>query len=327
MTGDPERCRPTMCPSSRFAAIPRTAVGRRASCAEPYGVPASLERRDRESLPDAVGAFIHWLINESGWKVAERPSAVECRLVASAVQRGAFSPPRRSTLVPIQARHICLLFRRFVSYDEDMTRPYVQALEARGIPHLLVGGRSFHNRAEIETFRAALAAIEWPDDELSVFATLRGSLFAIGDEELLEYRQLARRFHPFRIPEVTCRPQPGSDCRALRCCNRSIDRAIACRSRRPSALLEATRAHVGFALEHGGEQVLANVLARGRAGAALRSRRRHLVSRVYRRAARAGRERRGGGGPDSRGGQRRRPADDRPQGQGPGVSRRRCLPT
>ena len=48
--------------------------------------------------------------------------------------------------------------------------------------------------------RAALAAIEWPEDELSVFATLRGSLFAIGDEELLEYRHRVGRFHPFRIP-------------------------------------------------------------------------------------------------------------------------------
>ena len=33
---------------------------------------------------------------------------------------------------------------------------------------------------------AALAAIEWPDDELSVFATLKGSLFAL-DDELLCY--------------------------------------------------------------------------------------------------------------------------------------------
>src|SRR4029077_20061828 len=96
--------------------------------------------------------------------------------------------------------HICLLFRRFISFQEDMTRPYVGALEARGIPHLLIGGRPFQNRPGIETLRAALTAIEWPEDELSVFATLRGSLFAISDEELLEYRQIARRFHPFRIP-------------------------------------------------------------------------------------------------------------------------------
>ena len=60
------------------------------------------------------------------------------------------------------------------------------------MPHLLVGGKRFHEREEVETLRAALAAIEWPDDELSVFATLRGAFFAIGDEALLEYRRAAR---------------------------------------------------------------------------------------------------------------------------------------
>ena len=86
-----------------------------------------------------------------------------------------------------------------------MTQPYVQALEARGVRHVLVGGKTFHDREEVETIRAALAAIEWPDDELSVFATLRGALFAIGDEELFEWKQGDRAsgfgvFHPFRIP-------------------------------------------------------------------------------------------------------------------------------
>ena len=90
--------------------------------------------------------------------------------------------------VPIEPRHVCILFRRFLQFGEDVTRPYVEALEARGVPHLLVGGKSFHDREEVETIRAALAAIEWPDDELSVFATLRGALFAIDDETLLEYR-------------------------------------------------------------------------------------------------------------------------------------------
>mgnify|MGYP006199271031 CR=1 FL=1 len=63
--------------------------------------------------------------------------------------------------------------------------------ETRPVPleqHVLVGGKTFHDREEVETIRAALAAIEWPDDELSVFAALRGALFAIGDEELFEYR-------------------------------------------------------------------------------------------------------------------------------------------
>ena len=76
--------------------------------------------------------------------------------------------------MPLRPRHIAVLFRRFVSFGEDVTRPYVDAIEARGIPHLLVGGKAFHGREEVETIRAALAAIEWPDDELSVFATLQG---------------------------------------------------------------------------------------------------------------------------------------------------------
>ncbi len=140
-----------------------------------------------------------------------------------------------------------------------MTRPYVEALEARGIAHLLVGGRSFHNRAEIETLRAALAAIEWPEDELSVFATLRGSLFAISDEELLEYRHRIGHFHPFRIPkDFPTNLAPIVEALKLL---RALHRA---RNRLPVAttitsLLESTRAHVGFALEQGGEQVLANV--------------------------------------------------------------------
>ncbi len=61
--------------------------------------------------------------------------------------------------MPLQPRHIAVLFRRFVSFGDDITRGYVDAIEARGIPHLLVGGKAFHGREEVETIRAALAAI------------------------------------------------------------------------------------------------------------------------------------------------------------------------
>jgi ATP-dependent helicase/nuclease subunit A len=263
-----------------------------------------------KSLPDAVGAFVDWLINVSGWKVAERPPAnpdssqdkiplgpplskgekatrdpAQIPLFEKACPEPGrregegeiyqrhlppqpslaptaalgFKPTDIEHLVPVQARHICLLFRRFISYQDDVTRPYVEALEARGIPHLLVGGRSFHNRAEIETLRAALAAIEWPEDELSVFATLRGSLFAINDEELLEYRYTIGRLHPFRIPnDFSARLAPIVDAlQLLQSLHRSRNRVPAATT--IAALLESTRAHVGFALEHGGEQILANV--------------------------------------------------------------------
>ena len=208
---------------------------------QPYGrrqiAAASIEK----SLPDAVGAFVHWLVTGSGWKVTERRES--------------------ELLVPIEPRHVCVLFRRFVSFGNDVTRPYVDALEARGLKHLLVGGRAFHEREEIETLRAALAAVEWPDDELSVFATLRGALFAIPDEELLEYwHRYGRRFDPFRVPEEL--PEHLAPIgEALQVLRELHGR----RNRRPVAatitrLLDATRAHVGFALRRAGEQVLANTL-------------------------------------------------------------------
>jgi ATP-dependent helicase/nuclease subunit A len=228
---------------------------------EPYGTQRIANTSIEESLPDAVGAFVDWLIHESSWMVAERRSSADpaSNDLGPAVALGLKSGGKEQ-LAPIQARHICLLFRRFVSYEQDMTRLYVRALEARGIPHLLVGGRSFHNRGEIETLRAALTAIEWPDDELSVFATLRGALFAIGDEELLEYRHQFGHFHPFRIPKEVP-PHCGSIVKTLdlvQALHRSRNHVPVATT--ISMLLEATRAHVRFALEHGGEQVLANVL-------------------------------------------------------------------
>jgi len=206
----------------------------------PYGRYSISAMEIEKSLPSAVGAYVEWLVKRSGWTVTERRN-----------------PDVR---VPVEPRHICLLFRRFVSYGEDITRKYVEALEARGIRQLLVGGKTFHDREEIETIRAALTAIEWPDDQLSVFATLRGALFAIGDEELLDYHHLARCFHPFRIPQtLPAHLEPVRD--ALQ----QLARLHAGRNGRPAAdtvaaLLDHTRAHVGFVLRPGGEQALANVL-------------------------------------------------------------------
>jgi ATP-dependent exoDNAse (exonuclease V) beta subunit len=157
------------------------------------------------------------------------------------------------------------LFRRFLSFGEDVTQPYVQALEARGVRHVLVGGKTFHDREEVETVRAALAAIEWPDDELSVFATLRGALFAIGDEELLEWKQGDRGkgfgvFHPFRIPSgLPSHLAPiGSALQVLRQLHQRRNYVPVAETIHD--LLTATRAHVGLVLRNAGEQALANVL-------------------------------------------------------------------
>jgi ATP-dependent exoDNAse (exonuclease V) beta subunit len=220
-----------------------------------FGAPKPSAKAIEESLPEAVAAFIATIADpDRGWTVAERQfDGSEMR-------------------VPLEPRHIAILFRRFVSFGEDLTRDYVKAIEARGIPHLLVGGKAFHGREEVEAIRAALAAIEWPDDELSVFAALKGPLFAIDDEHLFEFRARFRRaFHPFRVPaelggnsgQFTLSEDrhlmPIAD--ALRLLQQLHRR----RNYRPvadtiSQLLSETRAHVGFILRPAGEQALANVL-------------------------------------------------------------------
>jgi ATP-dependent exoDNAse (exonuclease V) beta subunit len=209
----------------------------------PYGDYGKVVRwRIEESLPDAVGGFVDWLVNRSGWTITERD--------------------RPDQPVPIQARHVCLLFRRFKRFRDDMTRPYVRALEVRRVPHVLVGGRSFHDREEVLAIRNALCAIEWPDDELRVFATLRGPLFALGDDTLLAFRHRLGRFHPLRRLD----PEQLVDS------DREVAEALAViadlhlrRNRRPTAetvagLLDAVRAHAGIAIWPTGEQALANCL-------------------------------------------------------------------
>jgi ATP-dependent helicase/nuclease subunit A len=203
-----------------------------------YGPPQVTQTALNASQPPAVAAFLGWLLSpDCTWTVAD-------------------GGHRRK----IVASDVCLLFRRFLHFGKDITREYVEAMEARGIPHLLVGGKTFHEREEVDAIRTALTAIEWPEDELSVYAALHGPLFAIGEEELLEYHSLARAFHPYRVPaELPERLEPVV--KALT----TLRELHAARNHRPVAdtigrLIAVTRAHAGFILWRGGEQVLANVL-------------------------------------------------------------------
>lgn len=193
------------------------------------------------SFPDAVGAFVEWVVNDSGWTVTERDD-----------------PEKRR---PIEPRHICILFRRYQSFFQDVTRNYVRALEARRVPHVLVGGRSFHEREEVQALRNALSAIEWPDDALRVYATLRGPLFAFGDDLLLSFRhQTNGSLHPLRQYDPdTLDDQAKEVAEALNLLGalhagrnrRAISRTI-------SKLLDSVRAHAGMAIGASGDQALAN---------------------------------------------------------------------
>jgi ATP-dependent exoDNAse (exonuclease V) beta subunit len=194
----------------------------------------------KQCLPAAVAAFVEWLVRDSGWLVREMDDP--------------------SRWVPVEPRHVCLLFRHYIAYGVDTTREYLHELEARGVSHVLVGQRSFHQREEVETLRTALAAVEWPQDELSVFATLRGALFGLPDDVLLRFREIVGSLHPFRPLHTGLAADFRPVAEALELLNR-LHRA---RNRRPVVetiheLLEATRAHAGFAVRPAGSQVLANV--------------------------------------------------------------------
>jgi ATP-dependent helicase/nuclease subunit A len=212
---------------------------------EPYTAFARITKwRIDESLPDAIGGFVKWLVTASGWKVTEREI-----------------PEKR---VPIRPRHICILFRRFTSFGRDITRGYVRALEARHIAHVLVRGGSFHEREEVEAIRNALAAVERPDDTLAVFATLRGPLFAVSDGALLEIREnfSLHPFFPFTYDGTKPLPEHLRHVADALAVLRDLHRG---RNRRPIAdtiarLLAATRAHAGIAIWPTGDQALANVM-------------------------------------------------------------------
>lgn len=207
---------------------------------DPEGLSRQSRSRVARALPDLVAAWLYWLLFESGWTVRD--------------------PARDGAPTPIRPRHVALLFRRYAQGELDTTAPYLRALEARGLPHLVVGARAFHDQEEVETLRAALIAIEWPDDELAVFATLHGPLFAISDEALFRYRKTVGELHPLALVHAALSPELEPVHEALSLLGEFHHQ----RNLRPfmetiTLLLEKTRAHAGFAMRPAGARVLSNL--------------------------------------------------------------------
>ncbi len=192
-----------------------------------------------ESVPNVVAGFVEYLVTRSGWKVLEDGKPV-----------------------PVKPRHVCILFRRFQYWGTDVSRRYARALEARHVPHVLVGGRSFHVREEVMALRTALWAIERPDNELSVYATLKGPFFGLSDDALLAFRAEDGRLHPLKPREVEkLSPVACEVAQSL-----EILRDLHLKRNRQSVgttvteLLEKVRAFAGVAFWKAGDQALANLL-------------------------------------------------------------------
>jgi ATP-dependent exoDNAse (exonuclease V) beta subunit len=205
---------------------------------EPYGKVNIAKAAINKCTPVTVAAFVQWLIGQSNWTVLD---------------------PKMNEQRPVEARDVCILFRRFSNDGKDLTQDYVRCLEAQGLPHVLVGSKSFHHREEIAAIRTALRAIEWSDDELSVYATIR-NFYGVLDGTLFRYKHKYGQIGPFKHLPADTDPEFTPILDALR----DLEKLHKERNDKPIAdsihlLLENVRALTAFSLRKGGRRVVANV--------------------------------------------------------------------
>ncbi len=133
-----------------------------------------------ERNPEDVARFVRWAVDE-GWPVSSDGPARGARF-------GDF-------LVLTRGR--------------DHLDSYARALEAVGAPVDVSGTRSFPISRGLQELRPLLAAVQDPDDSVSVAAFLSGSLCGVDDDALYAYRRLGGRFS-YLVP-----PPPGADPRLV----------------------------------------------------------------------------------------------------------------
>ncbi len=142
-------------------------------------------------------------------------------------------------------------------------------MDAAGVARHAVSLPPFLFASTADDERLATEVVRHGNDELAVYATLRGPLFALTDDVLLLYRDRFRSLHPLmpQDPErldltTSAGTRPLAEVAEAMAILGKLHRE---RNRRPIAdtiglLLEETRAHAGIAIWPTGEQALANVL-------------------------------------------------------------------
>ena len=189
------------------------------------------------SYPEAVGAFVEWLLSSSGWSIPD---------------------PETGESEPVRARDVCLLFRRMQSFGRDVSQPYARALEERGVPLATASTGGFFDREEVSALSMALSAIERPTDEFRMYSTLRGPFFGFTDDALLVAKERLGGLRPFGSSEMeTIEPDLRDALEALGTLHRD-------RNRRPivetlNRFLELTRAHALLACWPSGALALRHV--------------------------------------------------------------------
>ena len=243
MTRDAEALQPAYAPLEPWRREPEGAPSIVAlPVPAPYGKSGRLTKGAvQKSLPASVGAFVAWLVHESGLTIAG---------------------PGGGDRVAVEARHVCLLFRQLESMGASVAEPFIEELASRGVKHVLVGGRSFYEREEIAAVHALFEAIERPGDALYVTSSLRGLFFGFSDESLFEYKTRYGHLDPMRPPKTALPASLEELGEALA----FVARLHRLRNRRAVSetlqeILSTTGGHVSLALLPHGEQALANVLS------------------------------------------------------------------
>ena len=83
---------------------------------------------------------------------------------------------------------------------------YARALEARGIPYEITGGKSFKESEEISHLMHLLASVAEPEDQVALIATLRGPFYGISDDLLYQYKKGGGAFS-YLVPTGPCQDE------------------------------------------------------------------------------------------------------------------------
>ncbi|HEX6851434.1 MAG TPA: UvrD-helicase domain-containing protein [Candidatus Polarisedimenticolaceae bacterium] len=149
-------------------------------------------------------------------------------------------------------KDVYVLFRSFHAIGA-----YARPLREAGIPFVLAGGRTFHERTEVVRFLAVLRLLGNPDDPPAILAWLRSPAGAVPDTELAAFAQAGGRWARDAAPDPSRFPALARAFAALRrllaeTC--TLDRAAAIRKALELSDLETLEA---FAFE--GPQRVANL--------------------------------------------------------------------